>query len=260
MTDMPKMKLGLQMYTMRPHTRTAPDTEETLRRVAAMGYGAVQVQPDCCALKLSECGALARELGLAVCATHVSDRWILNDTDAVIRAHKDLGCDIVGIGEMPEQYWGSAEGFARFAREFRPAARELASAGLRLIYHNHHFEFIRYGGKVGMDILLEEFDPAMCIELDTYWAQAGGADPAAWVKKLAGRLPIVHFKDMALDERWKQVYAPVGEGNLNWPGIVAACREAQVEWCVVEQDECARSAFECVETSLRYLREMGVGE
>jgi sugar phosphate isomerase/epimerase len=109
-----------------------------------------------------------------------------------------------------------------------------------------------------MEILIDKFNPAIDFELDTYWAQAGGADPAMWIRKLAGRVPIVHFKDMALNEKWQPVFAPVGEGNLNWPGILSACRDAGVDWCVVEQDTCEGDVFESVETSLKNLRGLGL--
>ncbi|MDP3178162.1 MAG: sugar phosphate isomerase/epimerase [Spirochaetaceae bacterium] len=252
------MRLGLQMYTMRPHTRTREETEATLKEVAAMGYRAVQVQPDCCPLALEEIGELARSCGLSICATHVSTDWIFQDTSAVIKAHKAIGCDCVGIGAMDERYADSGAGFVEFARRYNQAGRMIADHGQRLIYHNHQFEFRRYDGRLGMEILIDEFDPSISFELDTYWAQTGGADPTVWIRKLAGRLPVVHFKDMSLEEGNRQVFAPVGEGNMNWSGIIAACREAGVSWCVVEQDTCARSAFDCVRSSREYLNGLGL--
>lgn len=255
---MSELKIGLQFWTMRGHSRSREETLATLARIKDMGYRAIQVQPDRRSLSLAEYGQAARELGLAICASHVSYDWILKETDKVIQAHLDAGCPIIGIGEMPEQFWGSATGFAEFARSCNQAARTIKASGLQLIYHNHQFEFLKYGGKLGMDILREEFDPAVDFELDTYWAQTGGADPMQWIRKLGGRLPIVHFKDMALDEKWVQVFAPVGEGNMNWPAIIDACRDAGTTWCVVEQDTCRGSAFDCVASSLHYLQGLGL--
>jgi sugar phosphate isomerase/epimerase len=249
-----EMKIGLQLYTMRNHTRTEEDAMETIRRISAMGYRAIQVQPDCCALSLEKTARFAGDLGMEVCATHVGYDWILQQTGEVIRVHREIGCNVIGIGEMPKRFWGSAEGFSSFAAGCGKAAREIRESGLHLVYHNHHFEFLKYGGKLGMDILLDGFDPAMDFELDTYWVQAGGADPMMWIRKLAGRLPVVHLKDMALNEKWAPVFAPVGEGNLNWRGILDACHESGVSWGVVEQDLCAGSEFDSVSASLAFLR------
>ena len=62
---------------------------------------------------------------------------------------------------------------------------------------------------------------------------------------------------MAMDGR-TQLFAEVGEGNLNWTSILDACKEADVEWYIVEQDTCQRDPFESLGISLRNLKEMGI--
>ena len=109
--------------------------------------------------------------------------------------------------------------------------------GMQFIYHNHAFEFEKFDGVTGLDILLEASDPeAFHFELDTYWIQAGGANPVTWIEKVAGRMKVVHFKDMGNAGANEPVMAEVGEGNLEWPEIIAACRKTGVEYAAVEQD------------------------
>ncbi|MCL6630865.1 MAG: GIY-YIG nuclease family protein [Armatimonadetes bacterium] len=67
----------------------------------------------------------------------------------------------------------------------------------------------------------------------------------------------VHLKDMAIQNR-TQIMAEIGEGNLNWPRILDACRKAGVEWYIVEQDTCERDPFESLAISLRNLKAMGI--
>jgi len=55
-----------------------------------------------------------------------------------------------------------------------------------------------------------------------------------------------------------QYMAEVGEGNLNWPAILEACKGAGVEHLLVEQDICYRDPFDSLEISLKHLKEMGV--
>lgn len=132
-------------------------------------------------------------------------------------------------------------------------AKKLRDAGLQFVYHNHKLEFERYDGRTAMDLLLEETDPdAFHFELDTYWAQAGGADPAAWVRKLDGRMKVVHLKDMAIVQD-AQHFAEIGEGNMNWDAILDACRAIGMEWYIVEQDVCRRDPFESLAISWQYL-------
>jgi sugar phosphate isomerase/epimerase len=96
------------------------------------------------------------------------------------------------------------------------------------------------------------------MEIDTYWITHGGGDPVQWINRVAGRLPCVHLKDMAISTKREQFMAEVGEGNLNWPAILDACRKSGVKWYIVEQDVCYRDPFESLEISLKNLKQMGV--
>jgi len=115
---------------------------------------------------------------------------------------------------------------------------------------------LSYDGVTGMDVLLNETDSeAVGFELDLYWVQAGGGSPFDWVRKVAGRMQVIHLKDMAIVSR-APVFAEVGEGNMDYDGIIEACHENGVEWYVVEQDVCRRDPFESLEISLRNLLKM----
>ena len=54
------------------------------------------------------------------------------------------------------------------------------------------------------------------------------------------------------------MFAEVGEGNLEWPEILEACREAEIEWYLVEQDVCQREPMESLGISLKNLRAMAM--
>ncbi|RLT40354.1 MAG: hypothetical protein DWI57_08625 [Chloroflexi bacterium] len=75
---------------------------------------------------------------------------------------------------------------------------------------------------------------------------------------MADRMPVIHLKDMAIVGQREQVMAEVGEGNLNWPGILAACVDANVEWYAVEQDICPGDPFESLVISYRNLAALGL--
>jgi sugar phosphate isomerase/epimerase len=87
--------------------------------------------------------------------------------------------------------------------------------------------------------------------------QHGGGDPAAWIRKVANRMPVVHLKDMVIVDR-QPTMAEVGEGNMNWAAILDACRESGVEWYAVEQDITPGDPFESLAISYRNLAEMGL--
>ena len=117
---------------------------------------------------------------------------------------------------------------------------------------------VRYDGKQALQILIEKLDKSVWFEIDTYWITHGGGDPAQWIEKVKGRIPCVHLKDMAIKTDRTQYMAEVGVGNLNWPRIFEACKNAGVLWYLVEQDVCYRDPFDSLETSLKNLKQMGV--
>ncbi|MCY4543814.1 MAG: sugar phosphate isomerase/epimerase, partial [Gemmatimonadetes bacterium] len=85
----------------------------------------------------------------------------------------------------------------------------------------------------------------------------GGGDPIHWIGRVRDRCPVIHFKDLGVSGR-EQVMAEIGEGNMNWSGIVAACEAAGSQWYVVEQDTCAGDPFDSIAVSYRNMAAMGL--
>jgi sugar phosphate isomerase/epimerase len=93
--------------------------------------------------------------------------------------------------------------------------------------------------------------------LDTYWVQAAGGDPAEWVRKLKGRVPCVHLKDMSFDGKIKM--ATIYDGNMNFDAILEACRDAEAKYLLIEQDDCyGEDPFTCLKRSFYNLRKRGL--
>jgi sugar phosphate isomerase/epimerase len=258
---MSKPVLAAQLYTVRQFAQTANELAQSLKKIRAIGYKAVQVS-GIGPIPTKEVKRIIDDNGLTICITHISYDLLHNSLPEVIEQHKLWNCKNVAVGSMPVEYRTGEDGFRRFAIDASKIGQQLDSAGLTFSYHNHSFEFIRYGKRTGLDIIFEESDPRyLKAELDTYWIQHGGCDPAAWVRRVKDRMPVVHLKDMAvITEGWnvQQVMAEIGEGNLNWPDILAACQEANVEWYAVEQDVCQRDPFESLQISYQNLRAMGL--
>ena len=71
------------------------------------------------------------------------------------------------------------------------------------------------------------------------------------VRRLAGRLMLLHVKDVTAEGDW----AEVGQGVVDYRPIVAAAPDLGVEWLIVEQDTTRRPPLESLAMSLRWLRE-----
>jgi sugar phosphate isomerase/epimerase len=255
-------KLGAQLYTCRQFTKTLEGVAETFEKVAKIGYTAVQISgfgP----VDPKQVGKLLADHGLTCAATHVKWDRFLGDLGAVIAEHKLWGCAHPAIGGLPGAY-RTPEGIKRFLDELGPVAERLAAEGMDFSYHNHSHELAKHDGRTWLEVLYEQAKPhVLKAEIDTYWIQHGGGDPAAWIRRCAGREPLVHLKDMVIapssEGRPEQRMAEIGEGNLNWPAILEACEAGGVQWYLIEQDLCYdRTPFESLDISYRNLKAMGL--
>ncbi|MFW5915522.1 MAG: sugar phosphate isomerase/epimerase family protein [Planctomycetota bacterium] len=255
---MPDITIGAQMYTLRDYCQDPDGVRESLAKVADIGYSAIQIS-GFGEVDMGEVAEICEEYELDVAATHEGWGRFKNELDELIEEHKTLGCSHPAIGGLPGEYH-CAEGVQQFIDELGPIAEKLRSEGMDFSYHNHNHELVHYDGKPWLERLYTHA-PAKLLkaEIDTYWIQAGGGDPAAWIRWCGGREPLVHFKDMAVGEEREPRFAPIGEGNLNWDAIIEACRMGGVEYALVEQDQCYdMDPFEALEISYNNLQDMGL--
>lgn len=253
-------RLAAQLYTVREFTQTPDGLADTLERVRAIGYTAVQLSA-IGRIDADRVRTMLDDAGLVACNTHIPFDRFQHELAAVIDEHRTLGCRHVAVGSIHQTYRAEgAPGYRRFAQEAEGVGRRLADAGMTFSYHHHGFEFERFPGTSGtaLEIIFGETDPRYVqAELDTYWIQYGGGDPIWWIRRMERRMPVVHLKDMTIQQN-EQIMTEVGTGNLNWPAILGACRAARVEWYAVEQDVCQRDPFESLAISYANLVRMGI--
>ena len=249
-------RIGAQYYTLREYTKTIEDFEESCKKVAEIGYKIVQISGT--PLKAADMNPILDKYGLQVVVTHRAYDDFVEHIDEIIDYNKTLGCEICGIGSMPVYCRDNIENLNEFITGINKAGKLLREEGLYLGYHNHAFEFTKMDGKMIMDRLIEETDlEAVRFIADTYWLQYGGMNPECFIKTLGKRAMAVHFKDFKITLGNTIEMAEIGQGNLNWDGIIAACEEAGTRWVLVEQDVCQRNPFESLKMSYDYLTAKG---
>src|SRR4030095_9269935 len=126
-----------------------------------------------------------------------------------------------------------------------------------LAYHNHNFEFDKFGGKTGLEIILENTAAHLVVaEIDVYWVKFAGADPVALIEKWGERVRILHLKDMA--QGTEKRFAPVGTGTIDFKAILAAAEKNNVRYGIVEQDKTYdMTPMEAIQISLSNLKKLG---
>lgn len=249
-------RIGAQYYTLREHIGTIEDFEETCRKVREIGYQLVQISA--APLPAAAMKPILDRYGLQVVVTHRGYEDFVHHIEEIIDYNKTLGCELCGIGMMPDAYRKSSEGITEFIAGINKAADELRKEGLYLGYHNHALEFARLDGRFIMDRLIQETDPEKVkFIVDTYWLQVGGVNPSQFISGLGERAMAIHFKDLKANTDNTTEMAEVGEGSLDWDEIIRACDQAGARWALVEQDICRRDPFESMKMSYEYLRTKG---
>ncbi len=255
---MSSTKIAAQLWTIREDIKTPEAFAASMKRLADMGYGAVQPNWGIPFETAEDLKKVLDENKLICCATHYPPDAFSTDLDAAIATHKTLDCSYPGVGGAPKEARAGGAATSAWARQMHEVCAKLKDNGMRFVYHNHHWEFARVDGRSIMDILFEEGPEDLTFELDLHWVQAAGANPVTWIKKCKNRCPVLHFKDMGIEDG-NTADVPVGEGNLEWPAIIEAAEASGAEWYVVEEDNPLNGdGFACLETSLKNLNALGV--
>ncbi|WP_104139769.1 sugar phosphate isomerase/epimerase [Arthrobacter sp. ZGTC131] len=260
---------------------------ETLRKVSAIGYNAVEIsQIPMTAENVAELDRARTELGMDMAALSVAlekpvgrpGDSLRDDFGKIVDDAKRLDSKLLRIGMLPFPAMKSIGAVIDFAKEANGYAERLQEHGIALYYHNHHIEFAKFDGKYMLDIIAEN-SPSMGMEIDVHWVQRGGLDPVRTINKYADRTAMVHLKDYRIGEmpeaafgmlqtgdfagfmqEFKNVvqFAEVGEGNLDFPSIIPAAQAAGAEYLLVEQDELyGRTVWDALQTSHDNLVAMG---
>lgn len=250
---MANVPVALQWYTVREDA--ARDFIGTLEQVAAIGYAGLELW-GYGSLTPQELRAKLDALGLAAASSHVALTRLESDLDAVIAECRTLQCPTIVCPFLPPERRTESD-YRQLAPSLNRIGGTAKASGLTFCYHNHAFEFeTEIDGTSAYDWLMANTDPALVqIELDAFWVQKAGRDPAVYIDRYSGRVPLVHLKDMTADA--EQTFAPVGTGSVDFAPLFAAAERGGVQWFIVEQDRAVGSAIEAARTSWNNLRTTG---
>ena len=257
-------RIGLQMYTMRDQLKTPEAYRETCRRIAEIGYEVIQVTPPSF-FSSEEFLELITSYGLCADSVFLPTGHVCERIEEAKKQADLFGCDVLRTDSIPNELRTTSDGYRRYAEILNQEGTACKNAGLRYIYHFHAFEWINFGNERGIDILLKETDPS-CVffQPDVFWLTNAGTEPSQSLKLFSGRAFSIHVKDYAIQQLEGAIesvpyhFAPVGKGNLNWPGILATANEIGIQRFVVEQDICTGDPFDAIQISYCALRNMGL--
>ena len=262
--------IAIQVYSVRDAADA--DFDATLKFLKEFGYDGIEL-----AGLYGNAPETVRDLcakhGLNPISAHVSYKEMMEDPDKLFSDYATIGCKYVAIPSLPTDRIPGGEKWNETVELIKIFSAAAKKNGIQLLYHNHDFEFETVGGEYKLDIMYKTLPAGVLdTELDTCWVNVGGEDPSAYVKKYAGRAPVVHLKDFygeKSDDMYELIgeetkpkrpggfeFRPVGSGLQNFPAILDAAEAAGAEWVVVEQDKASMglTSMECAKKSIDYLR------
>lgn len=273
------IKLGYQIYSAREEAEK--DLAGVCEKLKAFGYDGVEFA-GFYGYTAEQINEILGKTGLAAVSSHVPYASIVEDMQGTIAFHKAIGCKYIAVPYLDEETRPGAPGFAAAIRNIYKFGALCRAEGIQLLYHNHDFEFVKLSGQYGLDFLYDAV-PAdlLATELDTCWVNVAGEDPCAYIRKYAGRCPVVHLKDFVGSKKEGEVlyaliqadgsddvkvetekepafdFRPVGYGKQNIPAIIAAGLESGASWFIVEQDRSSeRPALDAAKMSCDYVRSL----
>ena len=255
------MKAGLNLFSIRHAIQTEADFLKTALKLKEMGYAYLQFSG--APFDAEMITRVSRESEMPVYLTHVPMERILADTDRLMEEHASFGCYNIGLGAMPSRVIADEALCKQTIADLNKVGERMQKNGFRFFYHHHNYEFYKHSGQTVFDYMIANA-PYINFTADTYWLQYGGVDVAEMLGKLKGRIACVHLKDygMACKQRedggfnYEPVFAPVGDGTIDFKKVVQAALAGGTEYFFVEQDNAPDfdDPFGQVERSIRYIK------
>ncbi len=246
-----KIPIGVQLYSVGAVAQA--DLPGTLAAIKKMGYEAVEFAGyyNRTAKQLRQ---LLDDNGLKACGTHIQlDTMAGDKLPPTIEFNQVLGNRFLIAPSLPKTNTSSLDAWAKTADAFNAIAAKLKPLNMAVGYHNHTDEFAPLEGQVPMDYFFGRTSRDVIMQLDVGHCVRAGADPVAYLKKFAGRARSVHVKEWSST---KQAYV-VGEGDVKWPAVFAACETVGgTEWYVIEEETRAFQGAEGIEKSIQSLKKL----
>jgi sugar phosphate isomerase/epimerase len=242
------MSISVQLYTVR-HALDA-DLRGAVTRLADIGFS--QVEPYNFVALADDLADALGTTGLTAPSGHVP--LLTSDQDEVFAAASRLGITTVIDPYIPEEHWKDADSIRDTAQKLNRAAERAAEHGIRVGYHNHWWELQNtVEGTSALEFFAGLLDPRVVLEVDTYWAAVGGADPACLLERLGSRVVAIHIKDGPKNLDMK-AQLPAGQGTMDLPAVIAAA--TSLELGVLELDDYDGDVFDALAQSLAFVNKV----
>lgn len=257
-------QVGIQVSSFRPILTTEREVRIAFDKIKAMGCHTVQLQWIDPSVPVSYIAEALHESRLNSVSVQEIYQTFLQNKEYYLDLCEKTSSQWLCISRIPAERKTPAD-FPRFITELRELLIELKSRNLKLCFHpvSADYEVIPLSDGTTLspiDAMMEAI-PEMELCLDLYHCLKVGLDVPCMLKRYAGRVCMVHFKEgqqrseMLSDGSMttKEVLVPVGSGDTIWAPILQACKETKVPYVFAEQESWEGDPFEALEKGFHYL-------
>ena len=246
------METGIQVSSLKPLLLTPEQVDAAFANIAAMGCKTVQLQWIDPSVPISDIAASLTGHGLRSVSVQDFYQTIVENREYYYTLNAETGGTWICASRIPERCKTRA-GLDAFAAELRDLANRLASEGQKLCFHPVAADFQPIDGMDPVENLLCAV-PQMEICFDLYHLTKVGFSMPDIIRRYAGRVCMVHFKEGRKNPDGTETLVPAGQGDIDWTGVVEACLDAGVPYAFVEQERWEKDPYLCLGEALDWLR------
>ncbi len=176
---MKNLPVGIQVYGLRDLLENTPENfESVMQSIKDMGFAGVELA-GLYGLAPRHVRDVLNKLGLNPISAHVPLVDLMADAQKVADTYKHIGCQYVVVPYLPEEYRHNTPGYPAVIAEMKKIGAIMKDNGLKLLYHNHDFEFVTLpDGRFGFDDIYEQIpSDILMVEPDTCWIKVAGQNP-----------------------------------------------------------------------------------
>ena len=272
------MRKAVQQIMLGTVTGNEKQAAQTLERIKAAGYDSLElnrfmIHPSSLMVRLMtraagmptgkggalDWHALLKDSGLACASLHTDLGSLEREPDEIMKEAGSFGTADIVITGMYRFDYGDENAVRDLAKRLNTSGKKLSENGFSLLYHNHNVELLQVRAEAdapgpapdgaakrplrAYDILIEDTDPQYVnFEFDSYWFTDGGADAAAWMRRLSDRLKLWHINDRGSRVKKGPVMTPIlkadsmelGFGNMDLENLSGIAKECGIRAVVLE--------------------------
>ena len=182
----PRHRISIQLYSMRDDLNGEVGFDETLRKIADIGYPRVEQALGYFGRTAAELRDFYDELGIRCTSSHDGISENEEALETKLRNARTLGQSFMVVPYLQSE---KLDDWKRWAEQMNEEAAAARRFGLFYGYHNHAHEFTTDlgRGRTPWDVLTSELDPWLVhLEIDIYWAATGGIESGDGVRDPEG--------------------------------------------------------------------------